>query len=180
MKRPLELSHDFLKEVLTPDSITVDATMGNGNDTLFLAKHSKVVYAFDVQKEALEKTAQRLSDHHMTNAQLILDGHENLDQYVSSLTAGIFNLGYLPQADKNLVTKPKTTLLALQKMIERLVLGGRIAIMVYYGHDGGQEEKEQLLEFVSNLPQKKITVMQYQALNQQNTPPFLLLLEKHS
>lgn len=36
IKRPIHMSHDFLAEVLDDESIVVDATMGNGNDTAFL------------------------------------------------------------------------------------------------------------------------------------------------
>lgn len=179
MKRPLELSHDFLEEVLDEDAVTVDATMGNGSDTLFLAQHSKHVYAFDVQEMALKKTAERLKHHGLSNVTLIQDGHEQVDQYVSSVRAAIFNLGYLPQADKSIITRPDTTLAALKKLLVSLEDGGRIAIMVYYGHDGGQLEKEVLLTFLGQLSQKEYTVMTYQALNQINTPPFLVMIEKH-
>ena len=74
MKRPIQMSHDFLAQVLDDGSIAVDATMGNGNDTAFLAGLAKKVYAFDVQEQALEKTGQRLSDLKIDNAELILDG----------------------------------------------------------------------------------------------------------
>ena len=37
IKRPIELSHDFLSQVLDKNSIAIDATMGNGNDTVFLS-----------------------------------------------------------------------------------------------------------------------------------------------
>ena len=83
IKRPIHLSHDFLAQVLDDESVAVDATMGNGNDTAFLAGLAKKVYAFDVQEQALEKTRQRLSDLEIENAELILDGHENLDHYVT-------------------------------------------------------------------------------------------------
>ena len=83
MKRPLEMAHDFLAEVVTKEDIVVDATMGNGHDTLFLAKLAKKVYAFDVQEQALEKTRDRLDQAGMTNTQLILQGHETLDQFVT-------------------------------------------------------------------------------------------------
>ena len=96
MKRPLEMAHDFLVEVVTKEDIVVDATMGNGHDTLFLAKLAKQVYAFDIQEQALEKTQERLHQAGLTNVQLILQGHETLDQFVTEAKAGIFNLGYLP------------------------------------------------------------------------------------
>ena len=72
MKRPLEMAHDFLAEVVTKEDIVVDATMGNGHDTLFLAKLAKKVYAFDIQEQSLEKTQERLNQAGMTNTQLIL------------------------------------------------------------------------------------------------------------
>ena len=131
IKRPIHLSHDFLAEVLDDESVAVDATMGNGNDTAFLAGLAKKVYAFDVQEQALEKTRQRLSDLEIENAELILDGHENLDRYVTEpIRAAIFNLGYLPSADKSVITKPHTTLEAIEKILDRLEVGGRLAIMI--------------------------------------------------
>ena len=52
MLRPLEMAHAFLSEVITKEDIVVDATMGNGHDTLFLAQLAKKVYAFDIQEQA--------------------------------------------------------------------------------------------------------------------------------
>ena len=96
-----------------------------------------------MQEQALEKTTQRLSDLGIENAELILDGHENLDHYVTEpIRAAIFNLGYLPSADKSVITKPHTTLEAIEKILDRLEVGGRLAIMIYYGHDGGDMEKD--------------------------------------
>ena len=171
IKRPITLSHDFLAEVIDKKSIVVDATMGNGHDTAFLAKRAVKVYAFDIQKQALDKTSQLLESQGLANAELILDGHETLDKYVKEpITAAIFNLGYLPSADKSLITKPSTTLEALTKILERLV--------VYHGHAGGAIEKEKVLAFVENLSQEDFATMLYQPLNQVNTPPFLIMIEK--
>ncbi|HAK39275.1 SAM-dependent methyltransferase [Streptococcus infantarius subsp. infantarius] len=179
IKRPLHLSHDFLAEVLDDGAVAVDATMGNGNDTAFLAQHAKKVYAFDVQEQALKSTQERLEKQAISNAQLILDGHQNLDKYVSEpIRAAIFNLGYLPSADKTVITKPDTTLVAIEKILERLEIGGRLAIMIYYGHEGGDMEKDAVLEYVNQLDQWLFTVMLYQPLNQINQPPFLVMIEK--
>lgn len=86
--------------------------------------------------------------------------------------AAIFNLGYLPSADKSVITLPATTLLALSKILKLLEVGGRVAIMVYYGHEGGDMEKDALLDFVRQLDQRLVSAMLYQPLNQVNTPPF--------
>ena len=178
MKRPLEMAHDFLAQVITQEDIVVDATMGNGHDTLFLAKLAKQVYAFDIQEQALEKTSQRLQEAGLTNVDLILQGHETVNQFVTEVKAAIFNLGYLPSADKSIITQPQTTLEALEKLCQMLVKGGRIAIMIYYGHEGGDIERDAVLDFVSQLPQQEYTATIYRTLNQINNPPFLVMIEK--
>ena len=178
MKRPLEMGHDFLAEVVTKEDIVVDATMGNGHDTLFLAKLAKQVYAFDIQEQALEKTRDRLDQAGMTNTQLILQGHETLDQFVTEAQAGIFHLDYLPSSDKSVITQPQTTIEALEKLCHLLVKGGRIAIMIYYGHEGGDIERDVVLDFVSQLNQQEYTAAIYRTLNQVNNPPFLVMIEK--
>ena len=178
MKRPLEMAHDFLAQVISQEDIVVDATMGNGHDTLFLAKLAKQVYAFDIQEQALEKTSQRLQEADLTNVELILQGHETVDQFVREVKAAIFNLGYLPSADKSIITQPQTTLDALDKLCHMLVKGGRIAIMIYYGHEGGDIERDAVMDFVSHLPQEEYTAAIYRTLNQINNPPFLVMIEK--
>ena len=178
MKRPLEMAHDFLAQVITPEDIVVDATMGNGYDTLFLAKLAKQVYAFDIQEQALEKTSQRIQEAGLTNVDLILQGHETVDEYVTEVKAAIFNLGYLPSADKSIITQPQTTLEALEKLCQMLIKGGRIAIMIYYGQEGGDIERDAVLDFVSQLPQQEYTATIYRTLNQINNPPFLVMIEK--
>lgn len=178
MKRPLEMAHDFLAQVITQEDIVVDATMGNGHDTLFLAKLAKQVYAFDIQEQALEKTSQRLQEAGLTNVDLILQGHETVDQFVTEVKAAIFNLGYLPSADKSIITQPQTTIESLDKLCQMLIKGGRIAIMIYYGHEGGDIERDAVLDFVSQLPQQEYTATIYRTLNQINNPPFLVMIEK--
>ncbi|MDU7074511.1 MAG: class I SAM-dependent methyltransferase [Streptococcus peroris] len=178
MKKPLELAHDFLAEIISKEDIVVDATMGNGYDTLFLARLAKQVYAFDIQEQALEKTSLRLQEAGLANVKLLLQGHETVDQFVGEVKAAIFNLGYLPSADKNIITKPQTTIEALEKLCRMLIKGGRIAIMIYYGHEGGDIERDAVMDFVSQLPQQEYTATIYRTLNQINNPPFLVMIEK--
>ncbi len=62
----------------------IDATMGKGNDTLFLcelARENGKVLAFDIQQEALDATRELLRTHGKESAELILDGHEHMDRY---------------------------------------------------------------------------------------------------
>ena len=178
MLRPLQMAHAFLEEVVTDEDIVVDATMGNGHDTLFLARLAKKVYAFDIQEQAIEQTTKRLAEAKLDNVELLLTGHENVAQYVESIKAAIFNLGYLPSADKTVITQPHTTIQALEKLCQHLVAGGRIAVMIYYGHAGGDVERDAVLDFVSQLPQQEFTVALYKTINQINQPPFLVMIEK--
>ncbi|WP_240724966.1 class I SAM-dependent methyltransferase, partial [Onishia niordana] len=91
------MAHQMLSKTIKSGDVVVDATMGNGWDTAFLAGLTDKVYAFDVQKEALVST-QALLQEKKLEAKLILDGHESIDKYVKdSVKAAIFNLGYLPR-----------------------------------------------------------------------------------
>lgn len=183
----LQYSHKLLKEILQPGEIALDATMGNGHDTLFLAElvgQSGHVYAFDLQKKALENTASRLEKAGLEKrASLICSGHENLADYLPEATqvkGAIFNLGYLPQSDKTIITRPATTLAAIKALLPKLAYRGRIVLVCYYGHFGGTEELEKVTNFAANLPQEDYNVLQYQFINQKNQPPILLCIEKKS
>lgn len=194
MLKQLEMAHWMLKDIINTNDVVVDATMGNGYDTQFLAELGANVYAFDVQEEALNATEKRLGDAGIKNqifeknlsnlltepsVNLVLSGHEKLSEYVKEpIKAAIFNLGYLPKTDKSVVTKADTTLTALDALTNQLVVGGRIAIMIYYGHEGGMEEKDAVIKWTSSLPQKDWEVTSYAPLNQIHTPPILVLIEK--
>ncbi|WP_270220443.1 tRNA (mnm(5)s(2)U34)-methyltransferase [Lactococcus lactis] len=194
MLKQLEMAHWMLKDIIYTNDVVVDATMGNGYDTQFLAELGANVYAFDVQEEALNATEKRLDDAGIKNqifeknlsnlltepsVNLVLSGHEKLSEYVKEpIKAAIFNLGYLPKTDKSVVTRADTTLTALDALTNQLVVGGRIAIMIYYGHEGGMEEKDAVIKWTSNLPQKDWEVTSYAPLNQIHTPPILVLIEK--
>ena len=84
----------------------------------------------------------------------------------------------MPSADKSVITRPDTTLEALEKVCHGLEKCGRVAIMIYYGHEGGEVEKDAVLDFVSQLPQQDFTVALYKTINQINNPPFLVMIEK--
>ncbi|MCL2677268.1 MAG: methyltransferase domain-containing protein [Streptococcaceae bacterium] len=178
MLKPIDYAHALLEEIIEKGDTVIDATMGNGNDTAFLAKLTHQVYAFDIQEQAIQSTKKRLYQLGL-QAQLILDGHENVDQYVNQpIKAAIFNLGYLPQSDKSIITQSETTIQSLEKIMKQLVLGGRIALVVYYGHEGGQDEKESLLKWAENLEQTQWSIYVYRPVNQIHQPPFVLTIEK--
>ncbi|MEC5424878.1 class I SAM-dependent methyltransferase [Virgibacillus sp. C22-A2] len=185
LKGILNFAHYLLEESIQKDETVIDATCGNGNDTVFLSKivgDNGHVLAFDVQDQAISTTKELLIKHSCTNVSLIKDSHGNITQYLSptrSVIGGaIFNLGYLPKSDKSIITKSESTIAAVNSILKQLKKDGLIVVVVYYGHSGGQEEKESLLKHVINLNQKEYNVMQYGFINQKNDPPFVLAIQK--
>ncbi len=161
----------------------IDATCGNGHDTLFLAKivgEKGKVLSFDIQPEALANTRRLLEANNLADRVcLIQSGHERMDDHVHKKVAAVmFNLGYLPGGDHRIITRPDSTVTALAKSLQLLRAGGIVTMVVYNGHEGGREEKEALLNYCSNLNQEHFTVLSYTILNQMNDPPSLLVLER--
>ncbi len=139
----------------------VDATTGNGHDTLFLARHvgsEGTVYGFDIQGSALEATAARLRGAGFAaRVRLMLAGHERMSEHLPDeergrIRAVLFNLGYLPGGDKEIVTGPGTTVAALTDIVEWLAPAGVISVIAYTGHPGGREEAEQVKHWAAGLP----------------------------
>lgn len=185
IENALRFSHTLLKNTISPGDIVVDATVGNGDDTVLLAKlvgPQGIVYGFDIQEQAIEKTKEKLLyTSLLPQVKLYHQGHETVGDIVAAntlLAGAIFNLGYLPKSDRTIITKSHTTLKAIETLLPMLRKGALLIVVVYYGHEGGNEEKEAVLDFASHLPQKEYTVLRYNFINQQNQPPFLLAIEK--
>ncbi|MEW9079319.1 tRNA (mnm(5)s(2)U34)-methyltransferase [Terrisporobacter glycolicus] len=178
-----EVNKIFLEKIIEKGHVVIDATMGNGYDTVYLGNlvgETGKVYAFDVQEEALTSTRKKvIRDNMEDRVELILDGHENLDKYVKEdVSCVVFNLGYLPRAKHMVITKPETTLEAIKKSLELLKANGVISIAAYIGHEGGLDEKNYICEYLDNLDQKQYNVLRMEFTNQINNPPQLILVEK--
>ncbi|MFC0611479.1 class I SAM-dependent methyltransferase [Scopulibacillus daqui] len=186
IKGAVEFSHHCLSKVIQPGDTVVDATAGNGHDTLFLAKlvgKSGRVYGFDIQEEAIKNTEKRLADDgENEQVTLICRSHHELKNVIpgdSDIKAAVFNLGYLPKGDKKIVTRPETTIEALQSLQERLHTDGLIVLVVYPGHPEGKIEADALLDYAKQLDQKHWQVLKYEIMNQMNNPPFLIAIERN-
>lgn len=152
--------------------VGVDFTMGNGHDTLYLSHICDKVYSFDIQEAALNHTKQILDKD---NVQLILDGHENFNLYISSFDVGIFNLGYLPNNNHHITTKLETTKIAITKAIDCMTKV--LLIVVYPGHDEGYQESLWIDAYVSLLDTHQFNVSKYCMLNK-NHSPYVIEIEK--
>lgn len=140
-----ELCRPWLRE----GAIAVDATAGNGFDTVFLAQcvgSSGRVFAVDRQALAIARTRERVAALGFSGRVECVEGnHAELGQLMAergleSIDCAMFNLGYLPHGDKTIVTRPDSTLRALKAIDGVLVVGGIVSLLVYVGHDEEQEE----------------------------------------
>lgn len=178
-----DLNKVLLEDVIELGDIVIDATMGNGYDTKYLAEkigENGLVYSFDVQEEAIKSTRKKLEKSQLIDrVKLILDGHENMDSYITEgVSCVLFNLGYLPRAKHQIITKPDTTIKAIEKSLEVLKPHGVVSIAIYTGHEGGMDEFNAVFEYVKNLDQTKFNVLNCNFVNQINNPPRLVLIEK--
>lgn len=183
IKKIIPFAHDLLAKSLLPGDIAVDATCGNGHDTLFLSRLVSVngkVFAFDIQEQAIEATRAKLTEHSLTNVELVHDSHALINTYVTEHTIGgaIFNLGYLPRSDKSIVTKPDSTIAAMEQILNKLKQNGLLILVIYTGHPGGVEEMQAVLNYSTHLNQESYTVLKYEFMNMKNNPPFVLAIEK--
>ncbi|MDQ6599996.1 class I SAM-dependent methyltransferase [Bacillus salipaludis] len=187
LERILPFAKQLLAKAVKPGDIAVDATLGNGHDSLFLAElvgENGKVYGFDIQEEAIEASKERLSEHNMhERVTLFHEGHEKIKQKIPAadcgkITGAIFNLGYLPGSDKTVVTKPETTIAAVEQLLNIMEPEGIIILVIYHGHSEGAFERDAVLEYCQTLDQKSAHVLMYQFINQQNHPPFIVAIEK--
>lgn len=164
------------------DLVLVDATAGNGFDTLFLcnlANNNGYVYAFDIQEDAINKTRELLDNNLCTNYKLVTDSHENVLEYLedNKIDVALFNLGYLPNSDKSIKTNYISTINAIKNIMSRLKDWGKIFISAYMTHDNG-EESGHVLDFISSLNKREYNVIQIKLLNKENSPPEIYIIER--
>ena len=157
--------------------------MGNGHDTEFLSKRvgeSGHVWAFDIQKQALESTAANLKAALCPeNYTLILDSHHNAKNYIDRpIKAGMFNLGWLPGGDKSITTLRETTLPAIQSAISMLAPNGVVTVAIYPGHAEGDAEGKLVEEYLATLPRWHVCATQIRILNSPTSPYFHVIETK--
>jgi precorrin-6B methylase 2 len=169
----------LMADRLKKGDAAVDATAGNGHDTLFLSRlvgDAGHIWAFDLQEAAVTETKRRLSDAGISNAHIIHAGHETMQAHLPAewqgrLNAIMFNLGYLPGSDKSIITQTETTLQALAISLEMLAPSGLLTVAVYPGHDGGSDEQRAITEWASALPSRAFEVQLFRPINRQANPP---------
>ncbi|MDA8353069.1 MAG: class I SAM-dependent methyltransferase [Firmicutes bacterium] len=182
----LTLSHQLIQSVLQPGAWAVDATVGNGHDTLFLAQSvgdQGHVHGFDIQAEALAR-AEALFRKHQVQERITLHQRSH-DQLAKTLppdwrgrvAAVMFNLGYLPKGNSSIITRCETTLPALSQALEWLSPGGILTAVLYTGHPGGKDEADRVLRFAATLPPRQYRSIRYQTMNRDYAPSLVAVIK---
>ncbi len=186
-----------MRERVRLGDIAIDATLGNGHDTLFLCRLvgcNGHVYGFDIQADAIASTRERLTAAGIPDAAYTLL-HRDHAQLQAALTdpsqlalpaarirgqvaAVMFNLGYLPGGEHRLVTRPDTTIAALDAALQLIRVGGIVTAVVYPGHAGGAEEANAVETWSGALSQEHFQTISYRLLNQRNDPPRVIAIER--
>jgi tRNA A58 N-methylase Trm61 len=184
----LQFTWQVVEAVVKPGDVVIDATVGQGHDTLKLAQLVGLqgnVFGFDIQEEALSIAQERINTKlgSGTPVNCVLCSHEFMmeaipKESIGKVSAIMFNLGYLPGFDHLITTLPQSTVAGLKAAAALLRCGGVITIVAYTGHEGAQEEANAVERWASLLPQKQFSVLCYRFLNQLNHPPFLIVVEK--
>jgi len=178
--------HQILTDHLQTGDLAIDATAGNGHDTLFLAEQvggDGHVIAIDIQESAIESTRQKLrtkefedrvtlqQDDHASQLEGLIEPHHE------AVATIVFNLGYLPGSDKAVQTNSANTHKALEASIRLLRPGGILCVTAYRGHPGGPEEAKAVEDWMRSKEIYGHTIECHKPPSS-NTPPILWVLRK--
>lgn len=189
----VNVAHNLIRDVLHTGDIAVDATVGNGHDTLFLVEQvspSGRVFGFDIQLAAIESTRAKVGSHCNVSQlpeslTLIQASHADMAEkiparYHGNISAIMFNLGYLPGGDKSIITRTDSTVTALNSARRILSSNGIITVLAYPGHQGGDLETDQVKNWCEQLDedQFKISII-YSSENKESAPKLFAILKTH-
>lgn len=183
----LDLAHTYWQKIVAPSDCVIDATCGNGHDTLALAKLLAVcgtdggcLIAMDLQESAIAATRVLLNLHlpHLADRiQFYQQCHSSFPAWIqpASVKLIVYNLGYLPGSDKSLTTVSQTTEQSLLAALPLISAGGVISVTCYPGHPAGQLETERVRNFVATLDPRIWSCCFHQWTNRHSSPELLLL-----
>ncbi|MBL4576141.1 MAG: FAD-dependent oxidoreductase [Opitutaceae bacterium] len=182
------IAQEEVAQQIKKGDLVIDATAGNGYDTLWLAEQvgtSGHVLSIDLQASALDSTRTLLEQtQKLERVELCQGNHSHLDQLIPSTwqhnTAAImFNLGYLPGGDKTVTTKPETTLKALKNSWGLLKAEGILTVVLYTQHPGGRAEAETVLQWAENMnPEEALFKHIQNPLNLEKSPSVVSIIKR--
>jgi hypothetical protein len=185
----VNVAHNLIREVLHPGDIAIDATVGNGHDTLFLIEQvspSGRVFGFDIQQAAIDSTREKTGVHckmlpHCLT--LIRASHAGMAEiipthYHGKISTIMFNLGYLPGGNKSIITHTDSTVTALNIATRMLTNNGIITILAYPGHYGGDLETNHIKKWCKQLDIEQFNVRVFQSPEKKDSAPKLFVVYK--
>jgi len=187
----VNVAHNFIRDVLHPGDFAIDATVGNGHDTVFLVGQvspSGRVFGFDSQQAAIDSTRAKASARCKMlpeNLTLIHASHADMSdkipvQYHGNFGAIMFNLGYLPGGDKSIITQTASTLTALIIASRILSGNGIITVLAYPGHQGGDVETDQVKNWCEQLDEDQFkSSIVYSSENKESAPKLFVIRKTH-
>ncbi len=160
-----KLAHSIARRAIKPGDLAIDATAGNGHDTVFLARCTQSggrVLAIDRQHEAIQATQAKLAAEGVQHVETLEGDHGIILNHLKSELTGVrvimFNLGYLPGGDKTQTTQAESTIVAIKAGLTLLAQEGVMTVIAYRGHRGGQEEATAVDDLAKNITRKDIRV----------------------
>jgi len=180
LPRPTEMAQRLILDAIAEGDTAIDATAGNGHDTLFLAKAvgpAGRVLAFDIQEAAIAASRIRIEEAGFSESvELFQESHAGMAAYAAERSVAVimFNLGYLPGADHSVATGGDT-IAALEAATTLVRDGGVLSVVCYPGHDGGDSEAALVEQWMTTLPARGWRVVRYGALGTLKPAPYLLL-----
>lgn len=174
---------DVMQQVLHEGDRVIDATLGNGHDTLFLANlvgETGHVIGFDIQADAVERTRARLTEAGVIDrCELYTEGHQHIAERVTEpVRAAVFNLGWLPGGDKSITTLWETTRVAIEAALHVLEPMGVCTICAYPGHEEGDRERFALMDWLATLRPQEYNVLHHRFLNAGPGAPECFVIQK--
>jgi predicted methyltransferase len=179
--RPTELAWTLLRGAVQAGDLVIDATAGNGHDTVFLAGcvgENGRVLAFDVQQAAIRSASARVAAAGFSSRVVFhQESHAAMASHAKpgSVAAVMFNLGYLPGDDHQLTTESAETIAALDAAALVLKPGGVISVVCYPGHEAGAGESAAVEAWMTSRSASGWRVAKYAMLGTLRPAPFLLV-----
>lgn len=178
--RTFHLAQAQWQTIISPGDTVIDATCGNGHDTLFLAKLLQgkgFLISYDIQKQALDNAKSLLEKTLSPEEQATITfkhaSHASFTEEQAKLI--VYNLGYLPGGDKSITTMTESTIASLQSALE--IVSGAISMTCYPGHEEGKKEVHALEQFLKTLPASKWSICQEKWLNRESAPIHYLIIK---
>lgn len=177
------IAHDVMHQVVRAGDTVIDATLGNGHDTVMLATlvgETGHVIGFDIQPDAVERTAARLTEAGLIErCELYAEGHQHIaDRVQKPIRAAVFNLGWLPGGNKAITTLWETTHTAISAALSLLEKGGVCTVCAYPGHAEGDRERFALMDWLATLRPQEYNVLQHRFLNAGPGAPECFVIQK--